>query len=134
MKERTVRMSRDECTVLSLVLKRKWYDMIGRGEKREEYRAATDYWLKRLAKWDLHAGTPVVEFRLGYARKAPRMAFWVFGLNTASGMKTYALVESDTDKLRHPEWGEPEAPHFFIRLGGRIDLCSIKNGSEVSHA
>ena len=59
-------MFRSDCAVLKLVLKRKWYEMIERGEKREEYRAATDYWLKRLANWDLHpAGTPVVEFRLG---------------------------------------------------------------------
>lgn len=127
-----VELKRSACSILSLVLKGKWFDMIASGEKREEYRMATDYWLERLANWDLHpAGTPVVEFRLGYAKNAPRMAFWVFGLYTASGMKTYALVERDTDKPRHPEWGEPDEPHFFVRLGGPVTLL---DESEVSNA
>ena len=118
-----IELKRSACAILSLVLKGKWFDMIASGEKREEYRMATDYWLKRLANWDLHpAGTPIVEFRLGYAKDAPSMAFWVFGLNTESGMKTYALVDRDTDKPRHPEWGEPTEPHFFIKLGGRVEL------------
>lgn len=33
---------------LDLVLKGKWYDMIESGEKKEEYRAKTPYWVKRL--------------------------------------------------------------------------------------
>lgn len=69
-----------------------------------------------------------MEFRLGYAKNAPRMAFWVFGLNTASGMKIYALVDRDTNKPRHPNWGEPDQPHFFIALGG---LVKLRNESEV---
>ena len=126
-----IELKRSSCAILPLVLKGKWFDMIERGEKREEYRMATDYWLKRLANWDLHsAGTPIVEFRLGYAKDAPSMAFWVFGLNTESGMKTYALVDRDTDKPRHPDWGEPDEPHFFIKLGGRVELqddCEVPN-------
>ena len=126
MSECSLQMFRSDCAVLKLVLKRKWYEMIERGEKKEEYRAATDYWRTRLEKWDRSpGGTPVVEFRLGYAKNAPRMAFWVFGQNTESGMKTYALVDRDVDKPRHPEWGEPEEPHFVIRLGGPIQLLGL---------
>lgn len=33
---------------LSLVLKKKWYDMIASGEKTEEYREIKPYWIKRL--------------------------------------------------------------------------------------
>ena len=127
-----IELKRSECAILSLVLKGKWFDMIASGEKREEYRMATDYWLKRLENWDRHpAGTPVVEFRLGYANNALRMAFWVLGLNTESGMKTYALVDSDTYKPRHPDWGEPDEPHFFIRLGG---LVKLQDESEAADA
>jgi len=116
-------LHRRECAIFPLVLKGEWFDMIATGEKREEYRSATDYWFKRLENWDRSpGGTPVVEFRRGYAKHAPRMAFWCFGQSTASGMKTYALIDRDTDKLRHPEWGEPEGAHFVIRLGGRIKL------------
>lgn len=34
--------------MLTLPIKRKWFDMICRGEKREEYREPTDYWKERL--------------------------------------------------------------------------------------
>ncbi len=33
---------------LHLNLKRKWFDMILSGEKREEYRSITEYWARRL--------------------------------------------------------------------------------------
>ena len=36
-----------EGKTLHLVLKRKWLDMIASGEKREEYRTQSDYWIKR---------------------------------------------------------------------------------------
>ena len=37
---------------LHLVLKREWYDMIASGEKTEEYRAITAYWISRLLNHD----------------------------------------------------------------------------------
>lgn len=118
-------IKRDKCAILSLVLKSKWYDMIDQGEKHEEYRSPTDYWLRRLHNWDMAVTpqkTPVVEFRRGYASNAPRMAFWCFGIETASGMKPYSYIDLPTNKPLHPEWGEPEKPHFFIRLGGRLKI------------
>ena len=33
-----MKIKKCECSVLHLVLKKKWYDMIASGEKREEYR------------------------------------------------------------------------------------------------
>lgn len=33
---------------LDLVLKGKWYDMINKGDKAEEYRIIKPYWIKRL--------------------------------------------------------------------------------------
>ena len=33
---------------LHFVLKRKWWDMIESGDKKEEYRTQSDYWIKRL--------------------------------------------------------------------------------------
>ena len=113
---------RRKCSILSLVLKGKWYDMIASGEKREEYRAATPYWSKRLFNWNVAItdGTiPVVEFRLGYARNSPRMAYWALGLPCASGALRFAFVEN---RCLHPEWGEPTTAHFFIRLGGPITM------------
>ncbi len=115
-------LKRSECAVLPLVLKGMWYDMIAHGGKREEYRLATEYWRIRLHNWNANPKMPVVEFRRGYAKDAPRMAFWCYGLNTCSGMMVYAYIDVTVEKTRHPEWGEPEKPHFVIQLGGRVDI------------
>lgn len=87
--------------------------MIESGEKKEEYRAQTEYWRIRLLNWTkcgLRRKHCVVEFRLGYAKDAPRMVF----IATDNG---YRFGES-----RHPEWGEPKSDRFFIRLGDRVRL------------
>ena len=118
-------INRAKCAILSLVLKGKWYDMIEHGGKREEYRDATKYWRIRLNNWDKRFtahNTPVVEFRRGYAPNAPRMYFLCLGIETVSGMRPYAYVDQSCDKLRHPSWGEPSTPHFFIELGGRVTI------------
>ena len=118
-------IKREKCAILSLVLTGKWYDMIEHGGKREEYRDATKYWRIRLNNLDKRFtanNTPVVEFRRGYTTNAPRMPFWCLGIETASGMKPYAYVDQSCDKLRHPSWGEPSTPHFFIELGGRVTI------------
>lgn len=75
--------------VLRLILKRKWYNLIAIGAKREEYREIKEYWLLRLfdvlspmiAKYifgDVGL-TPKdythVQFRLGYKKDAPTMEF-----------------------------------------------------------
>lgn len=118
------RLERSKCAVLPLVLKGKWFNMIASGEKREEYREPSKYWLKRFHRWNQRVNEnvgPVVEFRLGYGKNAPRLAFWCYGCDTTSGMLCYAYTEQQT----HPEWGEPETPHLLIRLGGRVELTEV---------
>jgi len=120
-----LKLPRSQCSILPLVLKGKWFDMIASGEKREEYRLPTLYWRKRLHNWDLkftENTSPIVEFRRGYAKNTPRLAFWCRGIETVSGLMPYAYVNAGTEKIRHPEWGEPTEPHFFIELGGLISL------------
>lgn len=128
-------LERSKCAILPLVLKGKWYDMIASGVKREEYRLATRYWRIRLKNWDEASSrdgkTPIVEFRRGYAKNAPRMAYWCFGLPTASGLKAYAYVDATVESGGRPEWGEPEEPHFVIRLGGRVELQICR--SQIGH-
>ena len=125
-----MKLQRSRCSILPLVLKGKWFDMIARGEKREEYRLPTIYWRKRLHNWDrkfTENTSPIVEFRRGYAKDAPRMAFWCRGIETVSGLRPYAYVEFPADRCLHPEWGEPTDPHFFIQLGGRVELTNSEN-------
>lgn len=112
---------RQNCAVLPLVLKGKWYEMIESGEKLEEYRLDTPYWRTRINKWLFRSKAwrepRVVEFRLGYAKDAPRMAFIVDRVVRYLGNMT----------AWHIEWGEPcdKGPYYALKLGERIKLSSI---------
>lgn len=93
--------------VLHLVLKRKWFDMIASGEKKEEYREHKMYWKKRLVKdgyWHSQVckDFDIVRFRNGYAKDAPIMDVECLGIS----------VEDEGKK----EWGF-EYRCFVIKLG-----------------
>lgn len=116
---------------LHLVLKRKWYDMIASGEKKEEYREMKPYWIRRLcASPQFEVQDPPcnvalcqkcfdmspdwccypyerVEFRLGYHKDAPRMTFKVEEVCYGRGKE---------------KWGAPKDKSvFIIRLGDRVE-------------
>lgn len=63
--------------ILELPLKKKWYNMIESGEKREEYREIKQYWENRLALYDSRSvlvglnphGYTHVRFRYGYTKR-----------------------------------------------------------------
>lgn len=86
---------------LKLVLKKKWYDMIASGEKKEEYRDIKPYYSSRLN------GRPTtVTFYLGYAKGRPSMTFEIKSIGIGSGRQ---------------DWGaEPWTLYYVIRLGRRI--------------
>ncbi len=114
-------LARSKCAILPLVLKGKWYDMIERGEKREEYREATDYWKTRIERWydKYDRNDLVVEFRLGYSRNAKKMAYLCDGIWDPEDWTWFGRGVSDQP---HTEWGEPEEPHYIIALGERVAL------------
>lgn len=86
---------------LHLPLKRKWYDMIERGEKLEEYREINAYWLPRLVDLSKRVNTfksyTHVRFRLGYT-------------------KTTMLREIESISIGYgrPEWGAPTDRRVYI--------------------
>jgi acetyltransferase-like isoleucine patch superfamily enzyme len=64
--------------MLTLPIKKKWFDMIQSGKKMEEYRDIKPYWTKRFQKLGLldEYGNPtiflnIVRFRNGYSAKSP---------------------------------------------------------------
>ena len=67
--------------MLTLPIKKKWFDMITSGEKLEEYREDSDYYRKRFyklfGKYALHAvygespTTTKIKLRNGYSRTSP---------------------------------------------------------------
>jgi hypothetical protein len=110
--------------VLHLTLKKKWFDMIASGEKKEEYRDMKEYWWKRLCtvgpvKYSLatilNEGEQItslfkdythVSFRNGYSKDARSMTIQCREIQTGNGK---------------PEWGaEPGKKYFVIKLGERI--------------
>lgn len=107
-------LKRSECAVLPLVLKGKWYDMIASGKKKEEYRDAKPFWDDRIANAnskahdECHKPKPIiVAFSRGYKKQ-----------------DVFYIVNSIlyADGSNHPEWGEPETPHYVIKLGERVEL------------
>lgn len=115
---------------LTLSLKKKWFDMIASGEKKEEYRELTLYWQKRLLRCGFvcngncvlagevvcpacryleYANYDAVTFTLGYPRAddtSRRMTFAVEDICFGEGK---------------PEWGaEEETQYFVIKFGERL--------------
>jgi hypothetical protein len=102
-------LKRSECAILPLVLKGKWYDMIASVKKKEEYRDFKPYWVYRLMRFCDKRGDKacIVSFSKGYKK-----ADMFFEIRT---------IFRD-DESNHPEWGEPETPHYVIKLGERVEL------------
>jgi hypothetical protein len=76
--------------VLHLNLHRKFFAQIAAGTKRTEYRDQTPYWRKRLdsRKYD------VIQFRNGYAIKAPEMLVEFRGLRRfGKGRNAYYAIQ-----------------------------------------
>ena len=96
---------------LKLVLKKKWYDMIASGEKKEEYRDLTTFYRRRLEtgwnkpylRWRKY---DIVTFYYGYAPDRPSMSFKYDGVKIGTGRE---------------EWGaEPGKEYYVIKLGERL--------------
>ena len=105
--------------ILHLTLKKKWFDMILSGEKKEEYRDYGEYWLKRLSDF-FETDTPatpifkqydVVRFRHGYASKAPTIE--IECLNVGEG-------------VCKPEWSDnAQGTHIVIKLGSILSTSNL---------
>lgn len=86
--------------VLHLTLKKKWFDMIASGEKREEYREVKPYWSKRLnKKYD------VIQFRNGYRPDSPTMRVELKEIWRSLGIL---------------EWGAPPGEVVYILKLGKV--------------
>ena len=101
-------------TTLHLTLNKKWFDMIFRGEKREEYREIKMYWATRLtggfpSTYGIDRIHPdfkdfdQVEFRNGYSKNARVMTVECRGISIGR---------------TKPEWcDEGEVERYVIKLG-----------------
>jgi len=98
---------------LNLPIQRKWFEMIERGEKKEEYRDCEHRQAQRCYLWMSNCRwfseyNPVVILRNGYTKESRALAVRIVG----GDLRGKAEV-------RHPEWGEPTGRrlHIVIKLG-----------------
>lgn len=118
-------------TVLHLTLKKKWFDMIASGEKKEEYREVKKYWIERLTWHEYHTYGEInlihalaskeafrrdfdyIEFKNGYGRNVPTMLVAFKGIHYGVPKKL-----KWADDIKEHNW------YFCIELG---EIISIKN-------
>lgn len=112
--------------ILHLTLKKKWFDMIASGEKKEEYREWKPYWAERLLERGMkdccavYAGDTskwksfdIIRFKNGYSSSAPEMDIQCNGITLGSGKY---------------EWGG-RCNQIVIKLG---KILSIKNYTSLT--
>ena len=103
--------------MLTLPIKQKWFDMICRGEKREEYREATEYWRKRIDSareryYKQYEEIFDVKIRAGYNQKAPTATLRVH-LALGKGVQ---------------EWGaDPYKDYYILQI---LEVQKIENWSQ----
>lgn len=107
-------LKRCRCSVLSLVLERRWWALINSGVKLIEFRRGTPYWARRIENWLGRPGDLVLEFRCGYSRMAPRLHY------LAGGKAVLALGSGAP--VQHPEIGEFPGARFALLIGERVRL------------
>lgn len=110
-------IKRENCSILPLVLKEKWYNLICVGKKKEEYRDYKEHWIKRIENWqdkrfdgNLFGDEriDVIAFSAGYRK--PDMFFKCDRIEIREGTP------------QHLDWGEPKSRHFVIGLGERVEI------------
>jgi hypothetical protein len=114
-------------STLHLTLKKKWYDLIASGEKKEEYRQIKDFWVKRFGsriEWSMESYIPAdisdsngvgykiydfktVTFKNGYQSNAPTMVVEFKGINIGTAK---------------PEWSDNWQGDVFIIKLGKISI------------
>lgn len=114
--------------ILNMTIKRRWFDMIASGEKREEYRSADNRQVEGMYKRLFNYVWPIASFmmilRNGYRMDSPALAVRMLGMTIRSG-----------EQAEHPEWGEPtgRGSHFVImfdRIIARGTYAEVKEALE----
>ena len=73
--------------VLRMTLKRRWFDLIASGKKKEEYREIKPYWRSRLFNKDGSVKQyDLVEFKNGYNRNSPTVTLDWRGVRIGQGL------------------------------------------------
>lgn len=95
--------------MLILPIKKKWYDMIISGEKREEYREVNNYWQTRIM------GELSFEVKIKFENWKPVKIENVYIRNGYGNDKPTAKISAIVHyKCGHPEWGAEEGKKYYV--------------------
>lgn len=102
--------------MLILPIKKKWFDMIKSGEKKEEYREIKPYYDSRFSKYNIRADyyKPIgtVLFRNGYSKSSPTL-------------KCNVECAIDTGKT---EWGaEPGKLYYVLKILSVEEVTNVES-------
>ena len=87
--------------MLTLPIKKRWFDMIANGEKKEEYRSRSKYYQIRFDNASDDDGRFLCVLQNGYAKNSPRL---------------YCLVELSTGH-GNPLWGaDPDTQYYILKI------------------
>jgi len=107
--------------ILHLHLKEKWYRMIERGEKTEEYREIKPYWIRRLCYTRRHVHclfrSPDECRYYCFEQKDPFVIDNFTHVCLQLGYKHETMIkeiEAITVGFGRPEWGAPKGRKVFI--------------------
>lgn len=92
--------------ILFVVIKKKYFDLIKSGQKKEEYRLITEYWKKRIEGRDYSH----IIFQVGYSKTAERIKVVYEGY-----CKRY---------IKHEFFGNKETKVYALQLGKIVPLNS----------
>lgn len=104
--------------VLHLTLRKKWFDMIASGEKKEEYRELKPFWYNRLtSEYWINAGTPTASKHYNFLN-FDAIKFY----NGWAPSEKYKNITIEWKGIKvgngKSEWGaEPGKEYFVIKLG-----------------
>ena len=87
--------------ILKLTLKKKWFDMIASGEKKEEYREIKPWIISRLAGKQYDA----VEFSNGYGSSVPKVTIKYLGW---------------CESIGHERWGAIPGKRYAVIMLGEV--------------
>jgi hypothetical protein len=107
--------------ILNLTLKKKWFDMILSGEKKEEYREFKEYWIKRFGYAYESSGCPEDN---GYwneeMKNLPDAICFTNGYGKHRPSFTIMVDDWRVGRSDHPEWGGDQIKDQFVFILGEI--------------
>ena len=100
--------------MLTLPIKKKWFDMIKSGEKKEEYREIKPYWTKRFEN-NLNEVVLNMNYRYPMIESAKGTVIFKNGYQkNASKIKCEINIKVNIGKL---EWGaEPNKSYYVLKI------------------